>query len=108
MTTRPANVIPSREARQHLGTMLDRFRKGQTEPMIFGAHRRPEAVVLSFEEYMRLLDVVEEHRREEEFAQEVRARVARLDAEPDRAVSMSLEELVRELGPAAEAMLEEI
>jgi PHD/YefM family antitoxin component YafN of YafNO toxin-antitoxin module len=105
---RTVNVIPSREARQHLGTMLQRFRQGEHEPMIFGAHRKPEAVILPFEEYERLLDIEERWAGEEAFLSEVRRRIARADENPDSTISMSLEDLVAGLGPAAEQMLREI
>lgn len=105
---RTVNVIPSREARQHLGSMLQRFREGEWEPMIFGAHRKAEAVILPFEEYERLLDLEERWAGEEAFLSEVRKRIADADENPSGTVTMPLEDLVATLGPAAEQMLREI
>lgn len=53
---RPHEVLPTREARAQLSTMLERFRKdgAQAEPIVIGARRRPEAVVLSYERYLQL------------------------------------------------------
>lgn len=102
---RTMNVIPSREARQHLGTMLKRFRAGQWEPMYFGAHRKPEAVILPFDEYERLLDVQDAYaqQREDELADEVRRRLASDTA----SVEMSLEELAGQLGTVGAEWLRE-
>ncbi len=53
---RPHEVLPTREARAQLSAMLERFRKdgAQAEPIVIGARRRPEAVVLSYERYLQL------------------------------------------------------
>lgn len=105
--SKPVNVIPSREARAHLGTMLSRFRAGDTEPMYFGAHRKPEAAVIPFDRYMELLELEEVRAVEEAFVNEVRDRIARADADPDSVVSISLEDLAADLGPLAEQYLED-
>jgi antitoxin StbD len=57
MTTRLDEVLPTREARAKLPAMLARFRAGgeKAEPVVIGAHRRPEAVVLSYQRYLTLL-----------------------------------------------------
>lgn len=56
MTGKPHDVLATREARAALPAMLERFRQdgADAEPVVIGAHRRPEAVVLSYERYLRL------------------------------------------------------
>ncbi|MDP9293219.1 MAG: type II toxin-antitoxin system Phd/YefM family antitoxin [Actinomycetota bacterium] len=56
MTRKPHEVLATREARAQLSTLLERFRKdgADAEPVIIGARRRPEAVVLSYERYLQL------------------------------------------------------
>ena len=50
-----------REAKSHLSVYLDEARKmgADAPPRRFGAHRRPEAVVLSYERWLHLLDAAE-------------------------------------------------
>jgi len=57
-----APILPSREARTEIPKALRRFRsEGPTADLvIFGAHRRPEAVVIPFELYRSLLPAIEE------------------------------------------------
>ena len=52
MSGKPHDVLGTREARAQLSTMLERFRKdgADAEPVVIGARRRPEAVVLSYVE----------------------------------------------------------
>ena len=66
------HVLPSREARTEIPKALRRFRVegASAEPVVFGSHRRPEAVVIPFELYSALLPVIEEM----EIADVVRAR----------------------------------
>lgn len=56
MATKPHDVLATREARAQLPAMLDRFRKSgsKAEPVVIGARRKPEAVVLSYERYLQL------------------------------------------------------
>jgi hypothetical protein len=67
-------VLPSNEARTELPKALRRFREhgALAEPIVFGSHRKPEAVVIPFELYSQLLPVIEDL----EIAQLVRARQA--------------------------------
>ena len=57
MSPRVDEVLPTREARAKLPSMLAGFRaRGvAADPVVIGAHRRPEAVVLSYERYLSLL-----------------------------------------------------
>ncbi|HET8866981.1 MAG TPA: hypothetical protein VFM87_01505 [Agrococcus sp.] len=82
-------VFPSSEARVELPKVLERFRHdgaGAT-PLVFGAHRKPEAVVIPYELYAELLPAIENA----EIARIVRERTAAGPAE-------SLEGLAGELG----------
>ena len=83
------DVLPSREARIHLPAALERFRAegSAAMPLVFGAHRKPEAVVIPFELYQELLPVIEEI----EIARIVRERKASGKARP-------LSELAKSLG----------
>lgn len=59
---RIVDVRPSHAARNELPQTLKRFRaEGEAAaPLIFGAHRKPEAVVIPFELYSQLLPAIEE------------------------------------------------
>ena len=50
-------VRPVSEAREELSRALARFRRegAAAAPVIFGSHRKPEAVVIPFEVYARLV-----------------------------------------------------
>lgn len=56
MPRKPHDVLATREARQQLPALLERFRQAgaDAEPVVIGARRRPEAVVLSYERYLQL------------------------------------------------------
>lgn len=56
MVRKPHDVLATREARAQLPSLLERFRQdgADAEPVIIGARRRPEAVVLSYERYLEL------------------------------------------------------
>ena len=47
----PEVVLGVAEARQRLPELLHDIRQGRADPVYFGSHRRPEAVVLSVEIY---------------------------------------------------------
>ena len=83
-------VIPTSEARTALPSVAKRFRlQGLgAEPMVFGAHRKPEGVVLPYELFERLLPAIEDVL----LAEAVRARLA----EPGE--SRDLDEFAAELG----------
>lgn len=84
-------VLPSGDARTALPDALRRFRaEGITaEPVVFGSHRKPEAVVIPFELYTQLLPVIEDL----EIAELVRARTAAGESVPlaDVAASIGLD-----------------
>src|SRR5258708_40230612 len=58
----PQTVVPSAEARDHLSSYLKLFREqgGQADPVVFGSHRRPEGVILSYQRYEWLTEVLDE------------------------------------------------
>jgi hypothetical protein len=90
MSIAPAfSVLPSREIRTELPKALERFRHEgiAAAPVVFGAHRKPEAVVIPFELYASLLPLIEDL----EIAQIVRERTAAGPATP-------LEETAAKLG----------
>src|SRR5262249_44120397 len=55
-------VVPSAEAREHLSRYLRLFReKGdQAEPVVFGSHRKAEGVILSYQRYEWITEVLDE------------------------------------------------
>ncbi|MGN7800215.1 hypothetical protein [Leifsonia sp. 22587] len=67
-------VLPTNEARVALTKALARFREqgALAEPVVFGAQRRPEGVMIPFELYEELLPVIEDL----EIAHLARARAA--------------------------------
>lgn len=56
MSRKPHEVLATREVRAQLPALLERFREAgaDAEPVVIGARRRPEAVVLSYERYLQL------------------------------------------------------
>jgi antitoxin StbD len=55
-------IVPSAEARDQLSSYLRLFReeKEQAAPVVFGSHRKAEGVILSYERYVRLTEVLDE------------------------------------------------
>jgi antitoxin StbD len=55
-------VVPSAEARDRLSSYLKLFREqgGQADPVVFGSHRKPEGVILSYERYESLTEILDE------------------------------------------------
>ncbi|MEO6115354.1 MAG: hypothetical protein ABIP33_03125 [Pseudolysinimonas sp.] len=86
-------VLPSREIRTELPKALQRFRRDGigAAPVVFGAHRKPEAVVIPFELYASLLPLIEDL----EIAQLVRART---EAGPSSPLSETAVKLGIDLG----------
>lgn len=49
------NPVPTdRITSEHLSVLLERYRRGEDEPLIFGDGSRPEAAVIPFEVFVRL------------------------------------------------------
>lgn len=55
-------VLPSAQARTQLPSYLKLFReqKRQADPIVFGSHRKPEGVILSYERYEWLTEILDE------------------------------------------------
>ncbi|MFG1906547.1 hypothetical protein [Kribbella sp. NPDC048928] len=53
-------VIDTESASGHLSTMLQRFREGRTEPMVFSDTGEPEGVVISFAQWLEYQELVED------------------------------------------------
>lgn len=64
MAERYLSVRPVSEAREELSRALARFRRegAAAEPVIFGSHRKPEAVVIPFELYEVVMEYQERRR----------------------------------------------
>jgi len=73
----PPEVLPVAQAREEFSKVVRRFRKeGLTsEPVVFGSHRKPEAVTIPFEMYQALLPAIEDIL----LAETVRERLAQED-----------------------------
>ena len=61
MTALEHRIRTSREARENLGEMLSHFRSEgiAAEPLVFGAQRKPEAVMIPFETFQALVPLME-------------------------------------------------
>jgi hypothetical protein len=55
VSLRPHDVLATREVRAQLPALLERFRRdgANADSVVIGARRRPGAVVLSYERYLR-------------------------------------------------------
>ncbi|MGI9015986.1 MAG: hypothetical protein ACR2HR_02590 [Euzebya sp.] len=86
-----AHPLPTTEARRDLNKTLKRFRQeGPTaRPVLFGAHRRPEAVILPYEAYEVMQELIEDAL----IAAEVRKR-----DEDDDGKRITVDELADQLG----------
>jgi len=91
MTRKPHDVLATREARAQLSALLKRFRQdgADAEPVVIGARRRPEAVVLSYERYLRLAG----GRERVAAALERQARAADESLDADEALELANREL---------------
>lgn len=98
MTTLERRVLTSREAREALGDTLSHFRdEGITaEPVVFGAQRKPEAVMIPFETFQALVPLMENLT----IAETIRPRIEAGGARP-------LSELADDLDRAYAEMAEE-
>jgi PHD/YefM family antitoxin component YafN of YafNO toxin-antitoxin module len=71
----PHTVVPSAEARNRLSGYLKLFREtgGRAAPVVFGSHRKPEGVILSYERYEWLTEVLDELVASEEIREALEA-----------------------------------
>jgi PHD/YefM family antitoxin component YafN of YafNO toxin-antitoxin module len=91
------SVHPVSEARAELSRALARFRRegAAAAPVVFGSHRKPEAVVLSFEAYAQLTTELRRRRAAADAAGSVLAEVpgelsAEFKADLERSITGAL------------------
>lgn len=97
----PVNVLNIEATRAHLHKMLTLFRSGGHEPLVFGENNRPEAVVIPFEDYLRLARYDAAH--ENSFQAVISQRTSSFD---DSAAQFdSVEDLAASLGPTGRKWL---
>lgn len=84
-------VVPSAEARAKLSSYLKSFRskESKAEPVVFGSHRKPEAVLLSYQRYRELLETLDDLA----IGEEVRAALAE-----DSGARVELADVAAEIG----------
>lgn len=87
-------VLPSSEVRKSFPAVLRRFRDGgaDAEPVVFGSHRKPEAVIIPFALYDAIYPLLEDI----EVAALIRERTSQGSPEP-------LDDVAAELGVDLEA-----
>lgn len=63
MTMLPHHIWTSANAGKELPNALKRFRKDgiKAQPLVFGAHPKPEAAVIPYELYERIATITEDH-----------------------------------------------
>jgi hypothetical protein len=96
------NVAPtSRITPTDLGALLERFRHGDSEPLVFGDGNVPEAAVIPFSAFVDLLKRV--HADETAFQTELSRRIRDADHSDDP--GLTLEELGDEVGEPARSII---
>ncbi|MEV0287223.1 hypothetical protein AB0H36_24155 [Kribbella sp. NPDC050820] len=85
-------VHPTAEAAQHLPNLLELFRSGAAEPLIFGDAGQPEAVVIPFEVWRALVETATDEEGFDSSYSIVRHRLK--NSQP----SIPIEEVAAELG----------
>lgn len=85
-------VIDTPAAAEHLADLLERFRSGQADPLVFGDAGQPEAVVVPWDEWRRLAALAADHDGFNHAYETARERLA--DPEP----SVPLEDVAAEIG----------
>ena len=94
------NVVPTdRLRREDLATVLNLYRRGQTTPLIFGDDNKPEAAIIPFAAFVRLMksDHAAHVHAEAAFQAELSRRIQESDASGEAGVT--IEELAESLGP---------
>ncbi|MEV7953007.1 hypothetical protein [Streptomyces sp. NPDC088141] len=103
------NVVPTNQLKcEDLRTMLNLYRRGEITPLIFGDDNKPEAAVIPFAAFVRLMkyDHAAHAHEENAFQAELSRRIQASDASGDP--GMTLEELGDELGGPAQAMIRKV
>lgn len=104
------NVAPTEKVTAStLATLLDQFRAGSIEPLIIGDDNVPEAAVIPFSAFVRLMrhDHAAHVAAENDFQAELSQRVQGSDTQrrDGRSGGLSLEQLADELDEPARSML---
>ncbi|MEV7867544.1 hypothetical protein AB0P17_15890 [Streptomyces sp. NPDC088124] len=102
------NVVPTNQLRREdLATMLNLYRRGEITPLIFGDNNRPEAVIIPFAAFVRLMkyDHTAHVRAEGAFQAELSRRIQESDTSGE--AGMTVEELAESLGPLGQQWADE-
>ncbi|MEW1548351.1 hypothetical protein [Streptomyces tsukubensis] len=94
------NVVPTDRIRyEDLATVLNLYRRGQNTPLIFGDDNQPEAAIVPFAAFVRLMkfDHAAHVRTEGAFQAELSHRIQESEASGE--VDTTVEELAESLGP---------
>ncbi|GHB82354.1 hypothetical protein GCM10010306_091170 [Streptomyces umbrinus] len=102
------NVVPTdRLRREDLGAMLNLYRRGGITPLIFGDDNKPEAAIIPFAAFVRLMkyDHAAHVHAEAPFQAELSRRIQESDASGE--AGMTIEELAESLGPLGQQWADE-
>ncbi|MYR55236.1 hypothetical protein GTY54_02905 [Streptomyces sp. SID625] len=94
------NVVPTNQLRREdLATLLNLYRRDEIKPLIFGDDNKPEAAIIPFAAYVRLMkyDHTAHVRAEGAFQAELSRRIQESGASGEE--GMTVEELAESLGP---------
>jgi hypothetical protein len=104
----PVNVAPtSKITSGHLSSLLRRFRSGDVEPLVFGDDNTPEAVVIPFAAFVRLMksDHAAHIHEEAAFQGDLSRRIQ--DSGDASGAAMTVGEFAGSLGPLGSEWTEE-
>ena len=92
MATQPYEVVPTSEARKNLSGILGELRKkgANADPVVFGSHRKPEGVMLSYLAYVKLLDLLDD--------MAIAAEVTKRLSDGSEPIEIDPDDLARDLG----------
>ncbi|MFD4475850.1 hypothetical protein ACFWPU_07010 [Streptomyces sp. NPDC058471] len=102
------NVVPTdRLRREDLGAMLNLYRRGEITPLIFGDDNKPEAAIIPFAAFVRLMkyDHAAHVHAEAPFQAELSRRIQESDSSVE--AGMTIEELAESLGPLGQQWADE-
>ncbi|WP_434598372.1 hypothetical protein [Streptomyces sp. A5-4] len=102
------NVVPVDQlGRENLATMLNLYRRGEITPLIFGDGNKPEAAIIPFAAFVRLMkyDHTAHVHAEAAFQAELSRRIQESDASGEAGVTV--EELAESLGPLGQQWADE-
>ncbi|MFJ1954481.1 hypothetical protein ACIOGT_25005 [Streptomyces microflavus] len=102
------NVVPADQiGREHLDTVLNLYRRGETKPLIFGSDNKPEAAIIPFAAFVRLVkcDHAAGVRAEAAFQDKLSRRLQEPGTSGEPGVT--IEELAESLGPLGQQWADE-